>query len=92
MRTKVVTGSLILVFAMFIQTQQGNAQGEPRGWRCEYRIFEGTSDSPRLYNCYGRSLNSTRARAKVRCRGNPLCNAGACLPLEFTPRNTSSRY
>jgi hypothetical protein len=29
MRTKVVTGSLFLVFAMVIQTQHANAQGEP---------------------------------------------------------------
>ena len=91
MLIKGMTVLLFFVFAVVIHTQHGSAQGEPRGWRCEYRIFEGTSDSPRLYNCYGTHLTNTRARAKARCRGNPLCNPGACLPLHFAPRHSCER-
>jgi hypothetical protein len=91
MLTKLVTGSLLLAFAVAIPIQHGNAQGEPKGWRCEYRIDDGTRSSPRLYNCFGTNLNDTRARAKARCAGNPYCNAGACLPLDRVPGNSCQR-
>ncbi len=84
---------LASLFALSIglSSQVSYAQSEPKGWRCEYRILEGTSDSPRLYNCYGADLHNTRARAKHRCVVNALCNAGACLPLDFTPSNSCQR-
>ena len=91
MLTKGMTSSLLFVFAMVIHTQHDYAQAEPREWRCEYRIFEGTSDSHRLYNCYGANLDNTRARAEARCRGNPLCNSGTCWPLDYAPRNSCER-
>jgi hypothetical protein len=91
MLNRLATGSLLLVFAMVMHIQDGHTQAEPKGWRCEYRIFEGTAESPRLYNCYGAHLDNTRARTKGRCVVNALCNAGACLPLDFAPRTSCER-
>lgn len=88
MLSRVTIGSLFMVLWIVVSIHQGYAQTEPRGWRCEYRIDDGTRQSPRIFNCYGRNLNETRARAQARCRGNPYCNAGACLPLDRTPGNS----
>ncbi len=41
-----------------LSSQYGYAQGEPKGWSCQYRILEGPRLTPRVYNCYGRSLSS----------------------------------
>ncbi len=87
MLAKVAIALLMLVLAIVIQ--QGNAQAEPKGWRCEYRVYSPTYRSgPRLYNCYGTNLRNTRARTKARCGNSPRCNVGACLPLDFAPRNS----
>ena len=91
MLTKGMTSSLLFVFAMVIHTQHDYAQAGPKGWSCQYRILEGPRLTPRLYNCYGRSLNSTRAQAKARCSGNPYCIPGACWPLDYAPRNSCER-
>lgn len=91
MLIKGMTVFLILVFATGIHAQHDYAQAGPKGWSCQYRILEGPRLTPRLYNCYGRSLNSTRARAKARCSGNPYCIPGACWPLDHAPRNSCER-
>lgn len=88
MLSRVAIGSLFMVFSIVVSIQHGYAQSEPKGWRCEYRIDDGTRSSPRIFNCYGTNLNDTRARAKARCTGNPYCNAGACLPLDRAPGNS----
>ena len=91
MITTSVRGILLVVFAMVIQGQHHEAHAAPKGWRCQYRILEGPRLTPRLYNCYGRSLNATRARAKARCSGDPYCIPGACWPLKRTPRSYCER-
>jgi hypothetical protein len=82
---------LFFIFALGIHAQHDYAQAGPKGWSCQFRILEGPRLTPRLYNCYGRSLNSTRARAKARCAGIPYCIPGACWPLDNTPRNWCER-
>jgi hypothetical protein len=74
-----------------LSSQDSYVQSEPKGWRCEYRINEGQSDGPTIYNCYGASLHNTRARTKYRCVVNALCNAGACLPLDFAPARSCQK-
>lgn len=91
MITTSVRGILLVVFAMVIQGQHHDALAAPKGWSCQYRILEGPRLTPRLYNCYGRSLNATRARAKARCSGDPYCIPGACWPLKRTPRSYCER-
>ena len=84
---------LASLFALLISlpAQDSYALTEPKGWICEYRINEGQSDGPTIYNCRGATLQDTRARTKYRCVVNALCNAGACLPLDFTPSRSCQR-
>ena len=90
MLAKVAIALLMLVLAIVIQ--QGNAQAEPKGWRCEYRVYSPTYRSgPRLYNCYGTNLRNTSARTKARCGNSPRCIVGACLPLDFAPGSSCER-
>lgn len=81
----------LFVLLIGVPAQDSYAQTEPKGWICEYRINEGQSDGPTIYNCWGASLEVTRARTKHRCVINALCNAGACLPLDFTPRTACQK-
>lgn len=84
--------SLIFVLAMLLQFPIGSAHAEPKGWRCEYRVYSPNyRRGPRLFNCYGRSLRETRARTKARCGNSPRCIVGACLPLEFAVGSSCER-
>jgi len=70
---------------------QASAQASPRGWQCSYSIAPRLNRSPIYFACFGRSLKETRARARADCNRRASCNTGACLPLNYTPRQTCGR-
>ena len=84
--------AMMLVFAWL----QGGAEAAPKGWKCDYSVspigFGPFGDTQTyFYSCYGRNLSETRARARGRCSRLPSCNTGACVPLNYTPRQSCDR-
>jgi len=67
------------------------AEAVAKGWRCEYRLEDGSHHGRHVYYCFGTNLNETRARAKERCSRYQYCQTGACSPLDFAPGSSCGK-